>query len=52
MSREERQEVALETLNAILTLEYHDKNWLAQTSSNPKRWNEQKRELIRWALDS
>ena len=52
MNREkELQQVAdeLEALNAVELLEYHDKNWLAL---DPKRRNENKREVLRWAINS
>lgn len=41
----------LETLQAILLLEYHDKNHL-HFGTNPKRLNEEQRELVRLALAS
>jgi hypothetical protein len=39
----------LDTLEAILTLEYHDKNHLAH-GTNPKLLNESQRDLLRVAL--
>lgn len=40
----------LDTLEAILTLEYHDKNHLAH-GTNPKLLNESQRELLQVALN-
>ena len=41
----------IELVNAIETVEYHNKNWLPQWAiKSPKRLNEAKRELLDRAL--